>query len=116
MKKSLGTELPAELERIPIFTDDIEEVTPAPSFGAFRANELEGSRDALPTSAVDWNQVVELRRLASATFTDQSEDHLREAGRPLSADDRPLVDSRGRSVRSSGRECGLWLRSAATSA
>jgi len=91
MKKSLGTELPAELERIPIFTDDIEEVTPAPSFGAFRANELEGSRDALPTSAVDWNQVVELRRLASATITDQSEDHLREAGRPLSADDRLLM-------------------------
>jgi pilus assembly protein CpaF len=91
VRKSLDTKPPAELGRVPIFTDYVEDVTPAPSFGVFTANELERSRDALPTSAIDWTQVVELRRLATAAITDQSEDHLREAGRPLSADDRLLM-------------------------
>jgi pilus assembly protein CpaF len=104
MKDSVATDLPAELDRVPIFAEYEPGPVSAPDgsrgtgrqlerrpFGVYRAKELEGSRDALPTPAIDWTEVVELRRRASAVITEESEDHLREVGRPISNDDRVLM-------------------------
>jgi pilus assembly protein CpaF len=105
---SIATDGPAGLDRIPIFADYEPGPGSAPMasdgggrqhdrrpFGVYTAEELEGSRDALPTSVVDWTHVVELRRRASSAITEESEDHLRAVGRPLANDDRLLM---GRAV------------------
>ncbi|WP_231920346.1 CpaF family protein [Microlunatus soli] len=47
------------------------------------------------TSAVDWSQVVSLRKAASEVITGESQAYLTENGRPMPAEDRLLM---GRSV------------------
>jgi pilus assembly protein CpaF len=95
---------PASLAEIPVFAEYEYEppLRPAvdgpsvrrerrPAVGVFSAGELHGARDALPTADLDWTNVVELRRLASAAITEEAEDHLRNAGAPLVGDDRLLL-------------------------
>jgi pilus assembly protein CpaF len=102
MKDDLSVEGAATLHRVPIFVDYEDEVArshPASvlqantgkDFGVFAASELDHARSALPARPVDWDQVVELRRRASAAITERSEDQLRELGRPLTGDDRLLM-------------------------
>jgi pilus assembly protein CpaF len=106
MTDELSVDSAATLDRVPIFVDYEDEVAsprtasvPQPNagndFGVFTANELDHARTALPARPVDWDQVVELRRRASAAITERSEDQLRELGRPLTGDDRLLM---GRAV------------------
>ena len=98
MKETAPTATSSSLGEIPIFADypdDVSTGPPVQRFGVFSARELDRARDALPTSDIDWVHVVELRRRASAAITEESEDHVREAGTPLAGDDRLLL---GRSI------------------
>jgi pilus assembly protein CpaF len=92
------------LAEIPVFAEYEHESAPTPvadapsvqqehrpAFGIYSAGELDGARDALPAADIDWTKVVELRRLASAAITEETEDHLRNAGAPLVGDDRLLL-------------------------
>ena len=94
------------LDRTPIFVEYEDDAPEPPSSsrspsagdgarGVFSPSQLDKARHALPGRPVDWDQVVELRRRASAVITDRSEDHLREHGQPLVGDDRLLM---GRAV------------------
>jgi pilus assembly protein CpaF len=94
MKDNMITEMTTELGQVPIlaeYEDDLDQQRQPRTLGVFTAVELERSRDALPTPEVDWAQVVELRRRASAAITEESENHLRKLGRPLASDDRLLM-------------------------
>jgi Flp pilus assembly CpaF family ATPase len=104
MKDNVTAEAPAVLAKIPVFAayEDESASSPVPdaasvrgdrrpAFGIYSARELDGARDALPAADIDWTKVVELRRLASAAITEESEDHLRNAGAPLVGDDRLLM-------------------------
>lgn len=82
-------------------------------FGVYRRDQL---RTALNRSTeLDWGQVVELRRRASETITEESEHQARAGGRPLVGDDRMLMGHAvirrvvGDHVRSLHREgSALW--------
>jgi Flp pilus assembly CpaF family ATPase len=104
MKNNMTTEAAASLAEIPVFAEYEDESTSnpvpdvpsvrwerRPALGIYSARELDGARDALPAADVDWTKVVELRRLASAAITEETEDHLRSAGTPLAGDDRLLM-------------------------
>ena len=104
MKDNVTAEAPAMLAKIPVFAEyeDQSASRPIPdaasvrrerhpALGIYTARELHGARDALPAADIEWTKVVELRRLASAAITEQSEDHLRNAGAPLVGDDRLLM-------------------------
>src|SRR5918994_1716242 len=108
MKNNMTAQAPASLAEIPVLAEYEDEsasnpVPNAPSvrwerrpaLGIYSARELDVARDALPTADIDWTKVVELRRLASAAITEETEDHLRNAGAPLAGADRLLM---GRAV------------------
>ena len=93
------------LHEIPILLDDADEPTPvrltvdrarlADGFGIFSRDQV---RDRLsmtrldpPPGGLDWGQVVELRRRASETITEEAAHQARATGRPLSQDDRVLM-------------------------
>ncbi len=61
----------------------------------FGRSTLESHREALPTHDVDWSQVVDLRRLASAAITAETEALQSKTGSPLTETDRVLL---GRSL------------------
>jgi pilus assembly protein CpaF len=104
MKNNMTAEAAASLAEIPVFAEYEDESTSnpvpdvpsvrwerRPDLGIYSARELDGARDALPAADVDWTKVVELRRLASAAITEETEDHLRDVGAPLAGDDRLLM-------------------------
>src|SRR5829696_3236798 len=104
MKNNMTAEAAASLAEIPVFAEYEDESTSnpvpdvpsvrwerRPALGIYSARELDGARDALPAADVDWTKVVELRRLASAAITEETEDHVRNAGAPLAGDDRLLM-------------------------
>lgn len=95
---SLDTRRPAPaLDDVPLFADgQADRPLPAAgrAFGVFPASELSG-RIPVPDQEIDWFEVVELRRRASAAITDQGEAEHRRTGRPLGREDRLLM---GRSI------------------
>ena len=104
MNEKVPVPAPTSLAEIPVFAEYEHESAPTPAadapsvqpkrrpaFGIYSASELDGARDALPAADIDWTKVVELRRLASAAITEETEDHLRNAGAPLVGDDRLLL-------------------------
>ena len=104
MNEKVPVTAPTSLAEIPVFAEYEHESAPTPAadapsvqpkrrpaFGIYSASELDGARDALPAADIDWTKVVELRRLASAAITEETEDHLRNAGAPLVGDDRLLL-------------------------
>src|SRR5215217_2041725 len=108
MNEKVTDQAPTSLAEIPVFAEYGDESASdagadapsvrrerAPAFGIYSVIELDDARDALPTAEIDWTKVIELRRLASAAITEETEDHLRNAGAPLAGDDRLLL---GRSI------------------
>ncbi|WP_152365207.1 CpaF family protein [Microlunatus speluncae] len=81
---------PAETAGLPVTAGDQFQ-----RLSTFDRPALEGHRDALPTHDVDWSQVVELRRLASAAITGETEALQSKSGTPLTETDRVLL---GRSL------------------
>jgi type IV secretory pathway ATPase VirB11/archaellum biosynthesis ATPase len=96
-------ERPAALTDIPMLAEYEEELSaPLPAidadgepFGVYSAAELRSSGASLPTSDLDWTQVVDLRRQASEIITDEATEYAQSAGRPLADEDRLLL---GRSI------------------
>jgi pilus assembly protein CpaF len=128
MKEQSSIEEPAALAEIPILAEYDQELTQvvaesSPSttaqahvpVGIYSSDELRARRVQLPTADLDWSQVVDLRRRASEIITDETEEHARSSGRPLTGDDRLLlgraiirrvVSDHVRSLHRSGAE--LW--------
>ncbi len=59
--------------------------------GTFGAGAVREFRQRLEPETIDWPTVVDLRRRASATITDESEAEAKRTGRPLRSDDRLLL-------------------------
>ena len=91
------------LEDIPLFGDlkpaDDGLASPRPgrsrALGVYTADELRQSPAGIPAGPVNWSQVVELRRQASAAITEEGEAQANRTGVPLGSDDRLLM---GRSI------------------
>jgi len=97
---------PPLLDEVPALADvDSEDRTaqllgftsapPVAAAGSWAAAELPRARAVLPSLPLDWGLVAELRRRASETITEESQQQLRTGGRALAGDDRLLL---GRSV------------------
>ncbi len=99
------TQSPPELNAIPILLDADDEPAPVrltvdrsrltDGFGIFSRDEvrdrLSQTRTDPPAGGLDWGQVVELRRRASETITEEAAHQARATGRPLTGDDRVLM-------------------------
>lgn len=97
---------PPRLDEVPVLADiEAQEAwtarppvsvgTAAAVVGAYRREDLPAAQANRLTGPLDWRLVAELRRRTSELITEESEHHLRTAGRPLTGDDRLLM---GRSV------------------
>jgi pilus assembly protein CpaF len=127
MKEQTPIEVPTPLAEVPMlaeYEDELAEPTVRPAagmtarehpFGIYSSAELRSSRAQLPTSDLDWAQVVELRRRASEMITDEIQEDVVLHDRPLGTDDRlllgraiirRLVADHVRSLHRSGAE--LW--------
>lgn len=85
-----------ELTGIPLFEFAEDSSTSPPAgptvpFGVFTASQVADRRSALPLQEVDWAQVVTLRKEASSSITDQTQDYIAESGRPMPTEDRLLM-------------------------
>jgi pilus assembly protein CpaF len=91
---------PAALDRVPLLlehADDQAEAAIARSsaaVGVFSSTEL-GARIPIGSERIDWAEVVDLRRRASAAITDETEARQRQHGRTLTREDRRMM---GRSI------------------
>ena len=92
------------LDALPIFVEQADDpssaanpaaASPPRAFGVFTGDQLQDARTRLPTSDLDWGQVVELRRQASEQITEESGRQQGPGQRPLAGDDRVLM---GRAV------------------
>jgi pilus assembly protein CpaF len=86
------------LENIPILadydstTDDSSALRPPKvAFGVFTAAEVGHHRPFQTASAINWSQVVDLRRQASSAIAEEGEVQTRQTGRTLNPDDRLLM-------------------------
>ncbi len=82
------------LEDVPLLAEHVELTPPTTDFGVFSAAQV-ADRISQTVDDVDWGEVVDLRRRASAMITDDAEKLHRQSGRTLSRDDRVLM---GRAV------------------
>ena len=107
MHEQTSVDQPAALTDIPMLAEYDEELSkpaadPEPRtttnrqpYGVYSSEELRSSQASLPTSDLDWTQVVDLRRRASEIITDEAEEYARSSGRALASEDRLLL---GRSI------------------
>ena len=82
------------LEDVPLLAEHDELLPTTTDFGVFSAAQV-ADRISQTIDDVDWGEVVDLRRRASAMITDDAEKLHRQSGRTLSRDDRVLM---GRAV------------------
>jgi Flp pilus assembly CpaF family ATPase len=92
---------PIALDDVPLLAEHAGDLAPhQPSarggadFGVFSAQDI-AQRQAFDPDGVDWAEVVDLRRRASAAITEESESQQRQHSRALTRDDRVLM---GRSI------------------
>ncbi|GAA3622753.1 CpaF family protein [Microlunatus ginsengisoli] len=81
------------LEDVPLLAEHDQDQAAGPSpagFGVFSAAEV-AERTTIPADEVDWSEVVDLRRRASAAITDEAQAQSRQGGRTLARDDRVLM-------------------------